>query len=210
MVKKRRSAVDEVMGSDSPVSMKIKAQQAAARRAREEDGLEGASITSSASEVPRKPLTGPEPVAKAAAEKPREPIARRTEAESSERRAAKRAEDRREAARRSQEAPRNGKPQAQQGKKKQKPAKRIPVTGTEGDIWEGACRTMSSCVGAKVTFAAASRAIWSMIVDIEDDLERFDAPQLEKPAHADAVANADFEDQLRGFLLEVLQKTKRH
>ncbi len=189
MVKKRRSAVDEVMGSDSPVSMKIKAQQAAARRAREEDGLEGASSTAATSETPRKPLTDPEPATAVVAEEPKR-IARRSEN-----------------SRRLRGA---GNAELKSSKKKQKPAKRIPVTGTEGDVWEGVCRTMSSCVGAKVTFAAASRAIWSMVVEIEDDLERFDAPQLEKPAHADAVANADFEDQLRGFLLEVLQKSKRH
>lgn len=192
MAKKRRSAVDEVLGSDSPVSMKIKAQQAAARRAREEDGLGGASDATAKPEAPRKPLTEPEVAPTAVAEEP------------------KRTARRSEKPRRSREARGAAKAEAKGIKKKQKPAKRIPVTGTEGDVWEGVCRTMSSCVGAKVTFAAASRAIWSMIVDIEDDLERFDAPQLEKPAHADAVANADFEDQLRGFLLEVIQKSKRH
>ncbi|MEE9391180.1 MAG: hypothetical protein V3W41_01610 [Planctomycetota bacterium] len=182
---KRRSAVDEVQGSDSPVSLKMRAQQAAARKAREEDGV-GETPEVSPVATQRKPLTGEET-------------------------AAPRSEERRpKAKRRVMGAAGNGKVVAERGKKKQKPAKRIPVTGNEGDVWEGACRTMSACVGAKVTFAAASRAIWSMVVEIEGDLDRFEAPQLEKPAHADAVANADFEDQLRGFLLEVLQKSKRH
>ena len=41
---KRRSAVDEVLGSASPVSMKMRAQQEAARRAREEDGVEEPTV----------------------------------------------------------------------------------------------------------------------------------------------------------------------
>ena len=95
------------------------------------------------------------------------------------------------------------------GQVKRRPAKRIPVMGNEGEVWEDVCRTLSGCVGAKVTFAAASRAIWSMVVEIEDALNQFDAPQLAKPANADVLGNADFEDQLKEFIREVLVKGKR-
>jgi hypothetical protein len=48
-----------------------------------------------------------------------------------------------------------------------------------------------------------------MAVEVEDALDQFDAPQLSKPANADVIGNADFEDQLKEFIREVIVKGKR-
>ena len=194
MVNKRRSAVDEVLGGASPVARKIRAQKEAARRARAEDGvLEAADVAPQAATsvegVEPRVVEAPEPEPLAAPVRTRTIVARSPG-------------EGRVSAHAKQRAAAGLKP-------KRKPAKRIPVSGNEGDVWEGVCRTLSGCVGAKVTFAAASRAIWSMIVEIEDSLEEHEAPLLDKPAHADAVANAEFEMALKTFVHEVLVKSSR-
>lgn len=199
--KKRRSAVDEVLGGASPVARKIRAQKEAARLARLEDGVsEGAGESpqseASAPEVASPPIEAKPAVAPVAQPEPDAPPLRTKTVVA---RAVGEGRNSAQAKRRAAA----GRPA------KRKPAKRIPISGSEGDVWEGVCRTLSGCVGAKVTFAAASRAIWAMIAEIEDDLEAGEGPQLDKPAHADAVANAEFEMALQAYIHEVLVKASK-
>lgn len=193
--KRRRSAVDEVLGSASPVAGKIKAQQEAARRAREKDQIderppsgERARSNGVSAEEPRHAPSRAQP------RKTREVEVRPVKRGGGAPTPTKRTD---------RTAP------APVAAGKRRPAKRIPITGNEGEVWEDVCTALSRQVGAKVSFAAASRAIWSMVAELEESFGHVEAPQLTRPANADWVGNADFEEQLKGYIRAVILKSGR-
>jgi hypothetical protein len=87
--------------------------------------------------------------------------------------------------------------------------KRVQVSVEEEYAIDEFLMRIGKEVGTKVQYAQATRAMWSLLLEGEDALDRVSAPQLRRPSNGDAFALADFETAIASYLHDVVRSTKR-
>lgn len=68
---------------------------------------------------------------------------------------------------------------------------------------------ISGIMGARVQYSHLARAMWEMLLDAESTFDRVSAPRLERPANQDQEAIAEFEGELKAWLIDVIQSMPR-
>lgn len=170
--KTRRSAVDDVLGDDSPFLRTLAAQAAQPK--------------------PQRPPE-PEPKARTQTEQPIEEVkaSSRTPARTHRPSApAKRAiVAKRPAA--------NGK------------AKRLLVSIEEEQTMDELASKLGMAVGTKVQFSQVTRAMWALLLDVEDVMDGVRAPSLKRPSNGNTADLAEFESELSTYLLDLFHAVKQ-
>jgi hypothetical protein len=170
--KTRRSAVDDVLGDDSPF------------------------LRTLAKEVTRpKPQQSPEsePEAQTQAEQPTQEVNLRS---------SKLARPHRPntSARRAISAKRpvaNGK------------AKRLLVSIEEEQTMDELASKLGMAVGTKVQFSQVTRAMWALLLDVEEVMDGVRAPSLKRPSNGNTADLAEFESELSAYLLDLFHAVKQ-
>ena len=111
------------------------------------------------------------------------------------------------------------KPRADRGVRSSKPrpepprakdrTKRMKVTPEEERVLDDLVLHIGDRVGARVTYSHIARAMWDMLLDAEDTFEKVRAPDLHRPANNDPESIAFFESELKDWLVQVIQRSRK-
>lgn len=166
MAKNRRSAIDDVLGSESPILGAL-ARQLTSERPVESGG--GGAVQEE--QKPTQPPKEPRPQRPARTSPKRAPV-----------------------------------PSRATGTKR---AKRMLVSPEEETTLDELVMRISGIMGARVQYSHLARAMWEMLLDAEATFDRVSAPRLERPANQDQEAIAEFEGELKAWLIDVIQRMPR-
>ena len=86
--------------------------------------------------------------------------------------------------------------------------KRLLVTLDESDLWDALAKTLGRRVGTTVQFSQVTRAMWTLLLDAEDAIDRVPAPPLKRPGNARPEDFAEFEAELAGYLHDLIRAIK--
>ena len=70
-------------------------------------------------------------------------------------------------------------------------------------------RSLEGRLGVKLKATQISRALWTLALRAEEELESIQAPALRRPSYGDPLGMAAFEDEIANYLLLALKRTKR-
>ncbi len=87
--------------------------------------------------------------------------------------------------------------------------KRLLVSSEEEDMIDDLSRRIGRRVGTKVQFSQVTRAMWALLLDTEDVMDRVSAPPLRRPANGSEDGMAEFEADLSNYLLDLFQAIKK-
>ena len=79
----------------------------------------------------------------------------------------------------------------------------------ESEQIEAFRRSLEDRLGVKLKATQISRALWTLALRAEEELESVQAPQLRRPSYGDPLGMAAFEDEIANYLLTALKRTKR-
>jgi len=88
-------------------------------------------------------------------------------------------------------------------------SKRVLVTAEEEETMDMLLLQISRQVNTKVQFSQLTRAMWSLLLEAEDVIDRVDAPSLKRPSNGSDEGMAEFEDDLGKYLLDVFRAARR-
>ncbi|NRA56853.1 MAG: hypothetical protein HRU13_01870 [Phycisphaerales bacterium] len=90
-----------------------------------------------------------------------------------------------------------------------KRAKRVLLSSEEEAIFDELLGELSSRAGVRLGFSHVTRAMWEMMLEAEHTFQRVSAPSLTRPATQDADATAEFESEIKAWLIDVIQSMPR-
>lgn len=166
----KRSAVDDVLGDESPLADLASLAAASTKRREKKAATVAPSPANGEAKVEAKPKPSPKP----------------KERESERRR-----------------------PSGKKASTGDSRAKRMMVSTEEERTIDDLIIQIGAAVGTKVQFAQVARAMWALLLEAEEGLERVPGPKLRRPANGDLEALAEFEAALASYLLEVFRKAPR-
>ncbi len=68
---------------------------------------------------------------------------------------------------------------------------------------------LSARLGVKLRGSQISRALWTLALRAEEELDNVRAPELRRPSYGDPLGMAAFEDAIAEYLLSAIKKTRR-
>ncbi|MEL6795195.1 MAG: hypothetical protein AAFR76_03870 [Planctomycetota bacterium] len=90
-----------------------------------------------------------------------------------------------------------------------KRAKRVLLSPEEESTVEELLMQLSAKAGVRVGFSHITRAMWEMLLEAESTFGRVSSPSLSRPATQDADATAEFEEELKAWIIDVIQSMPR-
>jgi len=101
------------------------------------------------------------------------------------------------------------KPVAAKNQQSKLRAKRMKITPEEERTLDELVTKIADLVGARVQYSHVARAMWELLLDAEATFEKVPAPVLERPANADQEGLAEFEGEIKVWLIDVIQRMPR-
>ena len=178
MAKKRRSAVDDVLGGESPIIGTL-ARQLTTERPPETPAESGGGVA--APEATEAPVAAPKPAERATKPKQSRPI---------------------------KKTPKKRLVAANQAGGVRR-AKRVLLSPEEESTVEELLMQLSTKAGVRVGFCLIPRARWYLLPESETTFGRVSSPSLSRPATQDADATAEFEEELKAWIIDVIQSMPR-
>lgn len=88
-------------------------------------------------------------------------------------------------------------------------AKRLLVSIEEEQTMDELASKLGIAVGTKVQFSQVTRAMWALLLDVEDVMGSVRAPSLKRPSNGNTADLAEFESELSAYLLDLFHAVKQ-
>lgn len=88
-------------------------------------------------------------------------------------------------------------------------AKRLLVSIEEEQTMDELASKLGMAVGTKVQFSQVTRAMWALLLDVEEVMDGVRAPSLKRPSNGNTADLAEFESELSAYLLDLFHAVKQ-